>query len=844
MLEYSTDLFDSETIERLRDRFERLLRAATADPKRRVSELLLMSAEEQDVLRCFADGGHAAPAEPRCVHLLFAEQAKQSPNATAVVAGRTRISYGELKRRSDHIAAGLAASGIGPGARVAFRADRSAETVAAILGTLSAGAAYVPIDSGWPEARVAAIVAEAGATYVNPEALLAGNEADQVRVEPMLDDLAYVLYTSGSSGRAKGVAVTHRNLAHSTGARPIVYRERVESFLLASPFSFDSSVAGLFWTLCEGGTLVIPPDDFLEDLPALAQTLAAERVTHWLGVPSLYAELLRHGQQHLSSLSLRTVIVAGETCPPELVVRHRALLPEVRLFNEYGPTETTVWCTAGELTGPIVHIGRPIPGARVEVVDRNLKPVPIGVPGEILIGGAGVAAGYVGQPETTAERFIVRDGVSCYRSGDLGRFRLDGSLELLGRLDDQVKIRGIRVEPAEIEAVLVSHPEVSAAAVVAVEGNLVAHICAPQSSEDELRCFLATRLPKALVPRAWAFHPELPRTTSGKIDRHALIARGFPQGGTLLAPRDETEREVLRLFEELLDVRSVGIDDGFFQRGGHSLLAVELMMRIEKQFGRRLPLAAIFQGDTVADLAAKLREPALAQSSPLILLERGGQHTPFFFVHPVGGTILQYRALARRLGIQRPFYALQSPALEGNPLSPDISIEALARSYLGAVRTAVPKGPYLLGGWSFGGLVAFEMARALRHTGEEVALLALLDSHARNDTHDDADVLATLAAWELGDGQSWPQEHFAKVERIVYAHLRAASRWTPKPYDGRVMLFAAHQSGVVRDATLGWGPLMPRLSVIDVEADHFSLLREPAIDEVAEKLRAALVGGP
>ena len=844
MVEYSTDLFDPETIVRLRDRFERLLRAAASDPERRVSELPTMSTEEQDVLRCVADGGPAAPAEPRCMHLLFEEQAKKKPNATAVVAGRMRISYGDLKRRSDQIAARLAASGIGPGDRVAFRVNRSAETVAAILGTLNTGAAYVPIDSGWPEARVAAIVAETGATYVNTEALLAGDEAHQVRAKPTLDDLAYVLYTSGSSGRAKGVAVTHRNLAHSTGARPIVYRERVESFLLASPFSFDSSVAGLFWTLCEGGTLVIPPDDFLEDLPALAQTLAAERVTHWLSIPSLYAALLRHGERHLSSLSLRTVIVAGETCPPELVVQHRALLPEVRLFNEYGPTEATVWCTAGELTGPIVHIGRPIPGACVEVVDRHLKPVTIGVPGEILISGAGVAAGYVGQQETTAERFIVRDGARCYRSGDLGRFRSDGALELLGRLDDQVKIRGIRVEPSEIQAVLGSHPGVSAAAVVVVEGNLVAHVCAAQSGEDELRRFLATRLPEAFVPRAWAFHRELPRTTSGKIDRHALAASGFPRSAAAVPPRDETERELLRLFEELLGVRSVGVGDGFFLLGGHSLLAVELMVRIEKQFGRRVPLTAIFQGDTVAELAAKLREPALPQTSPLILLERGGQSTPLFFVHPVGGTILQYRALARRLGAQRPFYALQSPALEGNPLSPGISIEALAWSYLDAVRTAVPKGPYLLGGWSFGGLVAAEMARALRHTGEDVALLALLDSHARSDPHADANVLATLAAWELGDGQSWPQQHFATVEQIVHAHLGAVRRWTPKPYDGRALLFTAHQRGVERDATLGWGPLMPQLSVIEVEADHFSLLREPAVDEVAEKLRAALAGGP
>ncbi|HET9803512.1 MAG TPA: alpha/beta fold hydrolase, partial [Candidatus Acidoferrum sp.] len=563
----------------------------------------------------------------------------------------------------------------------------------------------------------------------------------------------------------------------------------------------------------------------------------------WLSVPSLYAALLRHGERHLSSLSLRTVIVAGEACPPELVAQHRALLPEVRLFNEYGPTEATVWCTAGELSDPSVHIGRPIPGARVEVVDRHLKPVPIGVPGEILISGAGIAAGYIGQPETTAERFIVRNGVRCYRSGDLGRFRSDGSLELLGRLDDQVKIHGIRVEPAETEAVLATYPGVSAASVVAVEGNLVAHVCAAQSSEDELRRFLAGRLPAALIPRAWAFHRELPKTTTGKIDRRALIARGFPRSAAAIAPRNETERELLRIFEQLLGIRSIGISDGFFQVGGHSLLAVELMAQIERQFGRRLPLAAIFQGDTVADLAARLREPELTRSSPLILLERGGERTPFFFVHPVGGTILQYRALAHRLGVYRPFYALQSPALEGNPLSPDITIETLARSYLEAVRKAVPKGPYLLGGWSFGGLVAAEMARALRHDGEEVPLLVLLDSYAQSDSREDPNELATLTAWELGDGQSWPQQHFATVKRIVHAHLRAARRWTPKPYDGRTLLFAAHQRGVVRDATLGWGPLLPRLSVIEVEADHFSLLREPAIDEVARKLHATLEGG-
>ena len=217
---------------------------------------------------------------------------------------------------------------------------------------------------------------------------------------------------------------------------------------------------------------------------------------------------------------------------------------------------------------------------------------------------------------------------------------------------------------------------------------------------------------------------------------------------------------------------------------------------------------------------------------------------PFFFVHPVGGTILQYRALARRLGVQRPFYALQSPALEGNPLPHDISIEALARRYLDAVRTVAPKGPYLLGGWSFGGLVAFEMAQALRHAGEEVELLALLDSHAQNDSHADADTVATLATWELGDGQSWPQQHFAKVKQIVHSHLGATRRWIPTPYDGRAVLFAADQRGAIRDATLGWGTMMPRLSVIKVEADHFSLLREPAIDVVAAQLCAALAGGP
>jgi amino acid adenylation domain-containing protein len=842
MFEYSTDLFDAATIVRLRDRFERLLRAVAADPERRISELPLMSAQERGLLRRFVDGGPAAPAKPRCVHLLFEEQAQRRPDATALVAGSTRLSYGELHRRSARIAARLASLGISRGARAAFRANRSTDTVAAILGTLRAGAAYVPIDPGWPEQRAATIVAEAGATYVDPGVLLAGGKDGQTQVEPKLDDLAYVLYTSGSSGRPKGVGVTHRNLAHSTGARPFVYRERIESFLLAPPFSFDSSVAGLFWTLCEGGTLVIPADDFLEDLPALARTLAAERVTHWLSIPSLYATLIRHGGAGLSSL--RTVIVAGEACPPELVAQHRAVLPGVPLFNEYGPTEAAVWCTAGELSGPTVSIGRPIPGARVEVVDRHLNAVAIGVPGEILIGGAGVAVGYLGQLEATAERFIVRDGTRFYRSGDLGRFRFDGSLEFLGRLDSQVKIRGVRAEPAEIETALAAHPGVSAAAVVAVEGSLVAHVCANQSDQNELRRFLAARLPEALVPRAWVFQSELPRTTNGKIDRQALVARGLPQSQAALPPRDDTERELLRLFREILRVRSAGIDDGFFQLGGHSLLAVELKVRIEKQFGRSLPLAAIFQGDTVAELATKLRDPACVQSSPLVLLEQGGELAPFFFVHPVGGTILQYRALARRLGVERPFYALQSPAIEGDLPSPNLSIEALAWSYLDLVRAAQSKGPYLLGGWSFGGLVAFEMARRLRDAGEEVALLALLDSHARSDPHADPETLAALAAWELGDGQSWPQEHFAKVERIVDTHLGAVRRWTPQPYEGRAILFASHRPGVAREATLGWGPLVPRLSVIEIDADHFTLLREPAVCEVADRLRAALAEEP
>ena len=542
-----------------------------------------------------------------------------------------------------------------------------------------------------------------------------------------------------------------------------------------STLSFDIAVEEIFPAWISGATVVLRGDDAMLDPSQFTRWIDREEITV-LDLPTAYWHAWVEGMAGRGDVlpaSLRLVVVGGEKAQASTHARWRGLAGDrVRWINTYGPTEATVIATAFEPEGPAddLPIGRPIANLRAYVLDRQSQPVAIGLPGELYLGGEGVARGYLGHPALTAEKFVPdpfgpNPGGRLFRTGDLARWRADGVLEFLGRVDHQVKIRGFRVEPGEIETALLAHPDVRAAAVLARkdgggESRLDAHVVAGQDgriSPAILRQFLRERLPRHMIPATFSILDGLPLTPNGKVDRKALALLDRPEAvreGTAIRPRNEVEAKLAAIWEDLLDVRPVGVDDDFFDLGGHSLLAVRLLARIESQFGRALPLSALFLGATIEELATRLREPVAAgQGGPLVTIQPQGDGAPFFCVHPAGGIVYCFRELASHLGKAHPFHAFQAPGLDGER-EPFVDLEAMAACYVEALKVRQPTGPYHLGGWSLGGLVAFAMAHRLRAAGDEVATLAIFDAQAPDPSrkHDPAVVEVARQLRELGDG--------------------------------------------------------------------------------------------
>ena len=591
--------------------------------------------------RLVAEDGHGFD---RLVHQIVEDVAQRSPDAAAVSFDGNTISYGDLIERVDTVAARLCERGIGSTRTVGICLPRSIEAVVAILAVLKSGGTYVPLDPDYPNDRLRFIVEDAGIRVAIASRNLApGLESMGVDTfdvmetsatcpaatvsapTPTGDSLAYVIYTSGSTGRPKGVMVTHGNLLHSTAARFEYYKKPVDVYLLLSPFAFDSSVAGIFWTLCAGGRLVLPARGVERDPARLAALIERECVTHLLALPSLYRLILER-RQHASFSSLRTVIVAGEACPVSLASEHRNALPDVALFNEYGPTEATVWCTVhevAEVTGPRVPIGRPIPRMRCHIVGADGAPVSPGEPGELYIGGPGVTAGYLNRPDLTAERFVAdlfadSGGGLLYRTGDLVRQLPDGALDFLGRIDHQVKIHGRRIELGEVEAALVQHPGVKDAVVLArtqASGDLrlVAYIVPrmrPVPHASDLRAFLGAQLPEFMQPAVYITMAEFPLTATGKVDREALPAPGKERPNLQQAwiePRSSLERWLCETWAEILELDHVGVHDPFADLGGTSIQAARFINRLQDALSEFVFIVLIFECPTVAKLAARLR---------------------------------------------------------------------------------------------------------------------------------------------------------------------------------------------------------------------------------------------
>ncbi|UQA97199.1 amino acid adenylation domain-containing protein [Streptomyces halobius] len=875
--------------------------------------------------------------EPGDVVRRFERQALHTPRAVAVALSGERWTYEELDRAADRVARRLLSLGAPPGARIGVAMDRSPETVAVVLGIAKAGAACVPLDVSYPEERIAAMLAQAqpfrviahagharlvpDASAVLPaESVTAGPDRDPGDGPPHPlppippESVAYVLFTSGSTGRPKSVAMPHRSLANL-----VTWQNRVPSgavggtTLQFAPLGFDVSFQEIFSTLCGGGTLRLVSEEQRRDMPALLRLIDREGVER-VFLPYVALQQLAEAAEALDlrPRRLRVLVSSGEQLRvTEEIRRLCGELPGCLLENQYGPTETHV-VTSFPMTGDpaafpdLPPIGRPIDGVEVQVLDARLRLVPEGGKGEIYLGGACLAEGYEGQPELTRERFVPHplrpDGARLYRTGDLGRVLPGGAVVCLERADAQVKIRGFRVEPGEVELALMKlaehHPGLREAAVVArrpggAPAFLAAFLVGDEASVDlgDVRRRLRATLPEYLVPSRFAWLPGLPLTPSGKRDDAALRAIALeppPPSAGRTPPRDAYERGLAEMLSELLQVPQPGVHDDFFELGGTSLTAMRLVVMIEKRYGAEVPLSAFVEAPTVAALADRLRSgSAAADFDPLVPLRASGTRPPLFFVHPIGGNVLCYVRLAQRLPEDQPCYALQAAGAEPGT-EPLRSVPDLARSYLDAVRRVQPSGPYTIGGWSFGGFVAFEMARQLRSSGATVDRLVLLDSITPAGRLQGVaeDQLLEWFLWELlwlergGDAPAQPlppglgeQERFdyilhraveagvlppggstARVRRlfrVFRANWQALLDYRPDTCDQDLTLLRAtaplpkvlepahHAVGSAhRDPANGWGTWTSgRIDVVDVPGDHLQLMEEPCIATVARRIR-------
>lgn len=837
-----------------------------------------------------------------CVHHLVQAQAERTPAAIAVIEGNRRFTYRDLDERSNRLANYLIKHGVGPEVPVAICLKRSMELVVSMLAVLKAGGACVPLDPAYPPERLHYMLRDTKAALLLTQDDLLSSEAKNLSktvdlpktwstieressercvsgVEPK--NLAYVIYTSGSTGKPRGVMLTHEGMVnHHLAAQKLYDLQSSDRVLQFSSISFDIALEEIFPTWIAGATLVLRTDETPLGGRDFVRWVQKQNISV-LDLPTAYWHELVHELSELKQpvpRSIRLVIVGGEKASARALAEWGKLVGgRIRWVNTYGPSEASIIATAYEPSSDTVWdaaanipIGLPIQNTQVYLLDRDLKPVAQGESGELHIGGAGVARGYLNDPQRTAEKFVAdpftaRAGARLYKTGDIGRYLPSGDIEFLGRIDDQIKIRGFRVELGEVESVLSEHPGVRECVVV-VKGDdaakqLVVYVVSSQKqgpSEPEVRRFLKHRLPEYMVPATVVTLDRLPLTPNGKVDKKALpepvdILAG-PRTGK--APKDAVEARIVSIWESALGKHPIGVDENFFDLGGHSLLAVRVMRALEQSFGKSLPITTLLHAPTVEKLAVLLLKQSPSASSSLVPLRMNGTKPPFFCVHGIGGTVLRFRELSRLLGSDQPFYGLEAQGLDGmQPVQ--MSVEEMAAHYVNEVRTASPDGPYYLGGYSFGGLIALEMAQRIRAGGYEVPLVVLLDTFP-SSLKTTGSLFRTYLA--LSSDQQW--KHLVRKANALPRSLRrrvamlrlpdalkkvreacytAARAYQAKPYDGRVALFCASEKGLSStNQEAAWRTLIPRIEIYEVSGHHGNIVDLPQVTLLAASLKTRL----
>jgi len=920
-LEYNSDLFDRDTIKRMLTHFQTLLQSIVKDPERRVSRLPMLTENERHRLLVVWNTTQREYPAKKCIHEVFESQVERSPDAVAVVFDAKQLTYRELNRRANRLAHELVKRGVGPDVPVGICMERSPEMIVGLLAILKAGGAYVPLDPTYPNERLALMLGDAQAPVLLTQKPLMekfaeyhgeilcldvvswgishGSEENLVSgAKP--ENLAYVMYTSGSTGTPKAVAVPHRAVSRLVINTDYVDLNESDVVAHVSNSSFDAATFEIWGALLNGAKLVGIPTDVILAPEDFAARIEREKITAMFLTTALFNQMSR--ERPAAFKRLRHLLFGGEAADAKAVARvlkHGA--PE-RLLHVYGPTETTTFATwhlvksvpEGATTIPI---GRPIANAQVYLLDRYFQPVPVDAVGEIFIGGAGLARGYLNRPDLTAEKFISHPysdvpGERLYRTGDFGRYLPDGSIEFLGRVDQQIKLRGFRIELGEIEAVLSRQPKLREAVVLLRERaqrdkQLIAYVVPSHDANPtngELRTFLQQKLPGYMVPSEFVFLESMPLSPNGKIDRGILPE---PDGNKDLLskatePKDEVERRLITIWEEALARTGIGTHDDFFDLGGHSLLAARIFIRLEKDLGVKLPLATLFRTPTIEGLAAIIRNHAGSASwKSLVAIRSTGSRPPIFAVPGVGGNVLCYNDLARHLGPEQPFYGLQSRGLGGTE-KPLTNVEDIAAEFLRELREVQPQGPYYLIGACMGGAVAYEMAQQLRAAGEEVALLALLETWLpekasvkglRADVRKLAAVqivggrlrlyLRTLAGLRGRQRYDYLIDRLKVLKQIIVqrdafrgdrseyylkvveqANLKAFGNYQPRSYDGHLMLFVAEHRNVIsdNDPRLAWSYFATGgVEVYSIPGEDSGLmLTEPHVRQVADHLDACL----